>query len=78
MKTGFSKKGLGHWKSSAVGMAFFLSGFALKIKCLYFDAQCASSFQVIALLVAGLVFLFLDEEDIKAMLDRIVDRYLSK
>lgn len=78
MKTGFSRKGISHWKSSAVGVAFFVSGFALKIKCLYFTADCVQPLQFIALLVAGLAFLFLDEEDIKAVIDRIIDRYLSR
>ena len=69
-----------NWKTTSIGVLLFGLGFIWKIDCLWLTKDCedASTYKIGILLLAGLVFLFLDENYIKSALKRLVDGVINK
>lgn len=76
-----SGKGVKHWKSTTVGGIMFLLGIGGFVDCwIEFHGVCgleAKSYVGFAFVLA-LMFLFLDEDQIKANIQKMFDWALSK
>lgn len=76
-----SKKGVKHWTSTTVGIVFFVLGLIMFLDCWFeVSGTCGTEakFYIGGAFLLGLMFLFLDENDIRAYIKRVADSVINK